>query len=240
MSATFKRLIPNVVLQTARRWLHGDPTPKEAFERIYRDGTWGKSADALDPFYLGAGSHMPGIVPVYVNAVEEFLRSLGGKPDAVDLGCGDFAVGSKLRPLCRRYVACDVVEPLILRNRQKFAALDVDFQLVDITADVLPAGDVVFIRQVLQHLSNRHIQSVVDKLLQYRYVVLTEHLPSSPAFEPNLDKAVGAGTRLGIGRSGSGVVLTRAPFNLRAVETRMLCEVSEGTSVIRTEVYRLR
>jgi hypothetical protein len=240
MKSTLKRLIPNFVLQSARHLIHGNPTPKEAFEKVYLNGIWGKSNDPSDPFYSGAGSHMPGIVPIYVNAIEYFLQSLGARLDAVDLGCGDFAIGSKIRSLCNQYIACDVVESLIVRNREKYKDLGVDFRTLDITADSLPPGDVVFIRQVLQHLSNKQIKAVVSKVQhEYKYLVLTEHLPSTNDFIPNVDKAVGPDIRLH-GRNGSGVILTEAPFNLRVVDTSLLCEVPDSNSVIRTLAYRLR
>ena len=176
------------------------------------------------------------MVAGYVNAVSEFLRGLG-KPDVVDLGCGDFKVGSQIRPLCGRYTAWDVVPQLIDFNRRAYEQLDVDFRVLDITADALPEGDVAFVRQVLQHLSNAAIAKAMAKIVaRYRYLVLTEHVPALAGFVPNVDIAMGAGTRLMI---GSGVVLTNPPFNLRANAKRTLCESSQFRGLIKTVVYTL-
>ena len=71
----------------------------------------------------------------------------------------------------------------------------------------------MFIRQVLQHLSNAQISRIVPKLSIYRLLVLTEYLPSSGDFVPNLDRPTGVGTRLGT-ETDSGIVLTEPPFNL--------------------------
>jgi hypothetical protein len=79
----------------------------------------------------------------------------------VDLGCGDFNVGSQLRPYCSEYVACDIVQSLIERNKLKFADRGVEFRALDMASDPLPAGDVVFIRQVLQHMSNAQILALL-------------------------------------------------------------------------------
>lgn len=95
--------------------------------------------------------------------MSSFLNALG-KPDVVDLGCGDFKVGSQLRPWCGRYTACDVVPDLIAFNRTAFTQLDVDFRVLDMVEDPLPAGDVVFVRQVLQHLSNAAISKAIAKI----------------------------------------------------------------------------
>ena len=180
---------------------------------------------------------------VYVTAVRDFLLSFDEKPDVVDLGCGDFTMGSKIRPYCDRYVACDIVEGLIRRNRARYSK-DVEFRVVDITSDQLPEGDVVFIRQVFQHLSNSDIKKVlVQVLARYRFIILSEHLPLSYKFVPNLDKPTGPKIRIDIGESGSGVILTEPPFSLRAKQNRVLCEVLQESAgcngVIRTNLYSL-
>jgi hypothetical protein len=50
----------------------------------------------------------------------------------------------------------------------------------------LPDGDIVFLRQVLQHLNNSQISRVVQKLYRYKFLVLTEHVPANPAFTPTV------------------------------------------------------
>ena len=211
--------------------------PKRPSSESTRTG-FGVSADPNGRFFSGSGSHGQEIVAAYVAALEKFLRAFPEKPDVVDLGCGDFAVGYQTRPLCSKYIACDVVEPLIAWNRERFASLDVDFRELDVTTDPLPPGEVAFLRQVLQHLSNRQIQSTIAKIpAVYRYLVLTEHLPASGQFVPNLDKPAGPHTRINAGGRPSGVVLTEPPFNLRASGTSVLCEVRDYLGVIRTTLF---
>jgi Methyltransferase domain len=125
------------------------------------------------------------VVTPYVNAARMFLDSLPCPPSGVDLGCGDFSVGEQLRPHCGRYVACDVVPALIQRNNEKFAAAHVEFRCLDIIEGDLPDGDIVFLRQVLQHLNNAQISKVTQKLYHYKFLVLTEHVPVDPGFPPN-------------------------------------------------------
>ncbi len=207
---------------------------KEVFEKIYNQSAWGKEESSSTSYYSGSGSHDDGVVSAYVSAVSEFLLTLG-EPAVVDLGCGDFHVGSQLRVLCGDYIACDVVPGLIDFNRQKYRDAGVEFRVIDIIDEELPAGDVVFIRQVLQHLSNFQIQKVIQNVCgKYKYIVLTEHLPQFSDFVPNADKPAGPDIRTGI---GSGVVITADPFNFKPRHERMLCEVSEGGGVIRTTLY---
>ena len=200
-------------------------TPAETFTAIYRGKHWGRSDDRLDPFYSGLGSRDLKIVGPYVEAVGSFLKGHGSRLNAVDLGCGDFAVGGQLRSYCGMYFACDVVKDVIDRHKTRYGNSDVVFQTIDITRDDLPPGDVVFLRQVLQHLSNNDISSIIPKLHGYKYIIITEDLPSRADFLPNIDKRRGMETRLGLGANGSGVVLTAPPFNLTVKDSRVLCNV---------------
>ncbi|WP_454735132.1 class I SAM-dependent methyltransferase [Cupriavidus necator] len=216
--------------------LYRDKSPGEIFSHVYATQAWGAPEGDAE-HYSGAGTHSPVIANAYLASVTGWLATLGAPPDVVDLGCGDFHIGSQLRTACGRYVACDVVESVIAANRRRYAGLDVDFRCLDIASDPLPPGDVVFVRMVLQHLDNARIASVLARLDQYRVLVLTELVPRG-GFVPNADKAPGAAIRLW-DRPPSGVIVTAPPFNLRVRSSRVLCEVPEGGGVLRTIAYEL-
>ena len=211
---------------------------QETFTAIYEHRLWGAAGDPNQPYCSGTGSQDAAIVDPYVAAVSTLLQGFARPPNVVDIGCGDFLVGSRLRPLCARYIACDIVAPLIAWNRQRYAQLDVDFRVLDAVVEPLPEGDVVFLRQVLQHLSNDQIARVVDRVAgRYDHLVLTEHVPATPSFKANLDKPAGSDTRIDY---PSGVVLTEPPFSMPCLESRVICEVPEYNAIVRTLVYRLR
>jgi SAM-dependent methyltransferase len=240
-----KLVTPSPLLRFARdrlsrRWdakYQGRPV-EEIFSAIYREGRWG--AGPGEDFFSGSRSRSCAVVSSYVNAVGEFLKSRPRPPSVADLGCGDFNVGKHLLPYCGRYVACDVVPALIDNNKVKFEGLPVDFRCLDIIEDDLPDGDIVFLRQVLQHLSNAHILKVIQKLHRYQFLVLTEHVPIGQAFPANLDKPTGDGTRLPL---SSGVVLTEAPFLLSVKSASIICTISQSLAqyhgLIRTTLYEL-
>lgn len=213
-----------------------DVSAREVFRKVYAQGHWGRSDDPEQPFFSGRGSHDAAFVEPYVTAVGRFLSAAPVRFSALDVGCGDFNVGSRLRPLCAAYTACDVVEELIAHNKVQFRHLDVDFRVLDLVRDALPHADVIFVRQVLQHLSNAQIATAAAKLAaSCRYLVVTEHLPGGGAFEANLDKPAGADIRLAF---RSGVVLTEPPFGLAPASREVLCEVPAGAGVVRTMLYR--
>ncbi len=142
-------------------------------------------------------------------------------------------MGSQLVSHAHKYHAFDVVEELIARNKQKFQHANLTFDCIDIVQEELPSGDCVLIRQVLQHLSNQHIIEVLPKLKNFKYAIITEHLPKGE-FAPNLDKITGANIRLS---RGSGVVLHEPPFNLTAVAREELLRVKYNKGVIVTTLY---
>ena len=231
--------VKSAVLSLLRSVLGLDGTrhTRKVFDQIYAQGRWGKKGE--DGFCSGGGSHAPAVVKPYVAAVSVFLSGLGGKQDVVDLGCGDFNVGRQIRPSCGRYIACDIVQPLIERNLKRFADLNVEFRLMDLVADAWPPGDVVVIRQVLQHLSNRQVLKVVPKIANFRYAIITEHLPAQPGFKPNNDKVTGEFIRIRQ-QPASGVVLHEAPFALQVMAQQTLCTVPADGGAVVTTLYRLR
>ena len=125
---------------------------------------------------------------------------------------------------CRNYIASDIVEELIEHNKKKFKSLKVDFRVLDITKNELPKAEICFLRQVLQHLSNNSILRFI-KLLKnkYKYILITEHFPSTPKLIPNIDKSDGPDIRI---YQNSAVVLTAPPFNLKVVKEKIICESS--------------
>lgn len=236
------RLLPSELRMALRR-IRGRLTSRgyrglsasEVFSKIYQRGAWGNSADPEQPFYSGSGSHEAVTVDTYVDAVARFLRALPERPKVLDVGCGDFNVGSRLRSFCSNYLAVDVVPALIDYNRGKFSSLQVDFQVLDITSERAPPVDVIFIRQVLQHLSNAQIHSAIGNLQKScRYLIVTEHLPAEAGFQENLDKPAGPDIR---GYIGSGVVLSLPPFNLASRSAQELCRVRDEDGFIVTVVY---
>lgn len=236
-----KPLIPAPLIKWRSRYINRrtdesfrGQSATEVFSAIYKDKKWGgKESD----FYSGIGSHDPKIVAPYVQALTNFISGLHRKPDMVDLGCGDFHVGSQIRDICEKYVACDIVHDLIQRNKKVFSGRNVDFRVLNIMDDPLPEGDVACIRQVLQHLDNHQIGRVVPKLSQYAYIVLTEHLPRIREFQPNRDKPIGPGIR---NAYDSGIVLTAPPFMLKPLSEKLLCSVKDDSGIIATIAYQMK
>ena len=207
---------------------------REIFTNVYQNKLWGvASPENESPFYSGPGSSDPQIVDPYVYAVKRFFSSFPTKMKAVDLGCGDFQVGSRIFDSFDSYTACDVVPELVIFNRSYWRHLPVEFLVVDLVRDEIPTGDVLIVRQVLQHLSNDDISKFIQLIpSNLSYLLVTEHLPAGDNFLANTDKTSGNDIRL---ESGSGVVLTQPPFNLKIKsETTLLSVPQFGGSIVTT------
>lgn len=207
----------------------------DVFGSIYKKKLWGNSG-MQNPFYSGRGSHDKHIVFPYIAAVKTFFSSIGIRPSVLDIGCGDFNVGSKLSEYCSNYIACDVVPELIAYNAKKYKKLNVEFKILDLTSQEVPKVDVLLIRQVFQHLSNNDILLALQKISgKCRYLILTEHVPAGD-FVSNYDKQTGEGIRA---TSGSGVVLTDPPFNLQPAAQKTLCTIPLDKTLIQTIAYTM-
>ena len=207
---------------------------KDAMEQVYAMKLWG---DDKSDFYSGVGSHHPEIVNPYIAVLKSFFTSFKSPLVVCDLGCGDFNVGKELMQHTEKYVAVDIVSDLIAHNKEKFAANNLEFHCLDIAVDELPSGDCALLRQVLQHLSNAEIQSVVNKLTDFKYVIITEHLPEGD-FTPNKEIISGQGTRL---KKQSGLNVLAPPFNFKVKEQKQLLSVvlNDCKGVIVTTIYKI-
>ena len=166
IATLIKRSLPAPVLRLIRSYKnreYNNLTTEQVFSRIYEKSVWGRSEDPASLFYSGSGSRRDNEISPYVQSVANFLRSLEVKPDVVDLGCGDFTVGSQVRAFCNRYIACDIVPSLIASNKSRFEDLGVEFKVLDLILHELPPGDIAFVRQVFQHLSNDQIGKFVER-----------------------------------------------------------------------------
>lgn len=218
-----------MVKKTKNPW----PT-KAVMHQIYKQHLWG--GNDFD-FYSGYGSHHPEIINPYLDAVIGFLNAFAEKITVCDLGCGDFNIGKHLVPHTKTYIALDIVEPLIERNKNLYKAENLEFRCLDIAKEKLPKADCIILRQVLQHLSNTKIQEILRKLKTYKYIVLTEHIPVGN-FVPNKDIITGQGIRL---KQNSGVDMLKAPFNFKVKDKKRLQEyiLNNNKGQIITTLYNI-
>tara|TARA_B100000900_G_C20588656_1_gene720692 strand:- start:543 stop:1244 length:702 start_codon:yes stop_codon:yes gene_type:complete len=206
---------------------------EQIFSKIYSERTWNiKSSD----FNSGPGSHNESLVKPYLKFVNSFIKQKEIKT-IVDLGCGDFNVGKSIYKPLKKYIAFDIVPDLIERNKKKFNDKKIVFKCKDFIVDPIPIADCVIVRQVLQHLDNKSIIKVLDKIKLYKYAIITEHIPKK-IFKPNIDKKIGPTTRL---EFNSGLNIEIDPFNFYFVKKKEInLDDNEFGGIHKTVIYTLK
>jgi SAM-dependent methyltransferase len=214
-----KPLLKRVLPIRTRQWLHEVNIKRsdgklqalgraELFDAVYRERMWGGTPDQAS----GWGSHGEHSSE-YVDFVRDFIAR-NNIQSILDIGCGDFQIGSRICGSVSRYIGVDVSRFIIDRNTTVFGDLgNVRFMALDVCADRLPQVDLITIREVLQHLSNADIALALNNIEQSlaRFALVTEHLPAPRVLRaPNLDKPRGPNIR---NPYGSGVFIQLAPFN---------------------------
>ena len=205
----------------------------ELFSWIYKNNAWGSASEGED-FYSGNGSHDEDIIRPYIQLVRTMIQ-LNEIENVVEIGCGDFFIMRQVLMGFDRihYCGIDVVDSLIDYNQQKYGDSNTCFSCFDASDDSchMPEGDLLIIRQVLQHLDNASILKILKKTDNYKYVLITEHISADKEAIKNLDKPVSAGTRL---YKNSGVYLDAPPFNVENCVNLLSIQASEG--IIRTSL----
>ena len=127
---------------------------RKAFSRIAEEGRWGGE------FSSGAGSTVE-----YTEHARRTLRRViewFDMKSMLDVACGDFGwmpLVLKEAPEGFRYVGGDIVPELVERARA--ACPEHEFLVLDFVSDDLPRCDLIFCRDVLQHLPVADIQKAL-------------------------------------------------------------------------------
>ena len=207
----------------------------DVFEKIYEEKRWGSSDNLNRKFSSGDGTRDKEIVSKYIVAVKEFLSEKTDVKTGLDLGCGDFSVGISFCNLFEEYKAMDVAKNIIEENKKIYLGTNVIFSTLDLTYGTIPFTDVIFVRQVLQHLSNTEIKKFVKNIEgKYRYLIVTESLSKSMFFSANKDIITGPGIRI---HKKSGVMLENPPFNLNFSDMEVIMKELKGRELFVTKVY---
>lgn len=204
---------------------------KETFTFIYQNKIWGAGKEEQQEYYSGPGSHDKKYVEPYCDMVKNFI-SQNNISTVVDIGCGDFNVASKWLNENITYIGVDIVQGLIDHHIERYGTDNIHFQCIDVVDEDLPDAELCLVRQVLQHLSNKEVSLILNKLKKYKYVIITEHITQKEsASKYNIDKTHGNHIRV---NNQSGLYLDEAPFNLNV---KTLLEISfDGTEEVLTSV----
>lgn len=125
---------------------------EEVFTNIYRENGW-KDSESVS----GRGSTLKN-----TEVARAALKNIIGMYEIksmLDIPCGDMNwMKEVMFPDGFKYIGADVVPALIEKNRDKYG---LDFRVMDITKDALPDVDLIFVRDLLGHFSNRNVKKAL-------------------------------------------------------------------------------
>ena len=200
-------------------------TNQQIFDEIYRSRHWKGPGEISS----GLGS-LPGNSRQYEDAVVAYVEANPGIATIVDVGCGDFQVSGRILarlPETVRYIGLDVSQVAIEHNQRKFASDRISFRHLDAVTEPLPPGDLVLVREVLQHLPNAAVSSILPKLAAFPHALITNTVHKR-ARRRNVDIGAGSGSRAGL---GSGLWLDLPPFNQRVEPLLVIAHENHPTEI---------
>ncbi|MEK7664832.1 MAG: class I SAM-dependent methyltransferase [Patescibacteria group bacterium] len=108
----------------------------------------------------------------FVEFTNQFLESHSDINTVVDIGCGDWQIGRHLNLGNKKYIGCDVSDYILKKTKAKFASANREFLHIDAVNDELPKGDLVILKEVLQHLCNRDACRILSKISVFPHVII--------------------------------------------------------------------
>jgi hypothetical protein len=95
----------------------------------------------------------------------------------LDVPCGDYNWMKEVVKNNIIYTGGDIVRELIEENNRKYKTENVSFKMIDITKDDLPASDMIFCKDCLQHLSYENVFKALEnfKRSNSKYLLVTSY-----------------------------------------------------------------
>src|SRR6266851_2793566 len=114
MKSLIKQITPHLLINIYRkariaclRRANQARSVKDVFTRIYKNNEWGGKPGQ----YCSGDGSSDYHASLYTDLIKRCIRDKG-ITTVVDLGCGDFAVGSKLQMDNIKYIGIDIVDDL--------------------------------------------------------------------------------------------------------------------------------
>ncbi len=193
---------------------------RRAFEKAHRTGAWTSTFESAsgDGSSLAYTQHLRQALP-------DVLRQLGVRT-LLDVPCGDWNWMSHVDLPVERYIGGDLVPAVVKQNQARFGGRPlVEFRVIYLCADALPAADLLLCRDALVHFSLADIWRALANIVEAQITFLAT--TTFPAARRNTDLATGIQWR--------HLNLAVAPFSFPAP----LLSLREGSSERELSVWRV-
>lgn len=182
--------------------VNADADMETVFTHTYDKCLWGSDPEGKGT--SGEGSK-PEIIAEYMKFLEEFIK-YNEIQSVLDVGCGDWSFSQHMHWGKVHYTRLDVVKSMIERNQSKFSSPTIHFIQGDITSMDLPSADLMICKDVLQHLPNESILSILNQISKFKHCLITNDID-----EWSLNKPIKVGDY-------HAIDLTKPPFNIKGTK----------------------
>jgi SAM-dependent methyltransferase len=126
----------------------------------------------------GYGSNPVAAKP-YMLFLQDFIKNNSIR-SVVDMGCGDWQFSQFVDWGDSTYLGIDVVPSVIEANNHRFGRDNCSFICADMTADndLQLSGDLLLVKDVLQHLSNANVLKILDISSRFKFSLITNAFSS--------------------------------------------------------------
>lgn len=179
-----------------KKTMSSDEWRKFAFSHIYKTRFWADEESASGPgSSLKSTTTLRLFFPIIIKALN--VKSI------LDAGCGDLNWLKEIPLDIDTYIGIDIVPELIEKNNEIYANDWCKFYTLDLVKDPITYADLIFCRDVLQHLAYKEVKQILNNFKKSGalYLFTTTYLTIQ---ENNID------TRSGDCRY---INLQHAPFN---------------------------
>jgi hypothetical protein len=174
---SFKDKFPRLFRLTVKLYyfilklLTGKSQSQVVFSKIYRLNNWGDSESVSGP-----GSNLKN-TKILRKELPLILKELNIK-SLLDIPCGDFFWMKEIVLPLDFYIGADIVDNLVIKNKNLYENDKKKFINLDITKDKLPEADAVFCRDCLPHFSIKLIKASLRsvKLSGVKYFFTSTYL----------------------------------------------------------------
>lgn len=144
--------------------------PRDVFGKIYATDHWRGGS--------GEGSTEDASAP-YRQIVQRLLASTEVR-NVVEIGCGDWQVGSLQDWSGVSYLGLDVVPDVVANNQRRYEGPNVQFASLDAFSSQMPSGDLLLVKDVLQHWPNDAIRNFLTSVVpEYPFALIANDIGSS-------------------------------------------------------------
>ncbi len=189
-------------------WRYDSMDTESVFTQIYKKNYWGGYSRS------GPGSDLDQTKKI-IKVIPKILEKIGAK-SILDIPCGDFNWQKYMNLDSIDYVGADIVPHMIETNNRLFSNTKRRFVKLDIRYDALPECDLLFCRDLFQHLSFEDILNAISniKSSNCRYLLASSQVNTNK----NSDVATGGWRKLN---------LLRPPFSF----PQPILKINEGCPV---------